>query len=703
MREDPAGTPTTVPAHVLDADGHLRFVNDAWVAFTGYDRESVLGDPFGAVLTEGSSARLQTQLAGDELAARTLFVRRADDEAVPVVHDGAAEQAADGTRYHCQCRPESSADSTETTALLRALVDGLPVGVLAETTGREVLAVNDPLLSMFDADGTPADVVGADCAELAAESADQFVDPEGFLDGIESAIDGGEPVACERLVREDGRVFERSYFPVSLPAGPGHLWIYDDVTERSQREADLRTYERLFEVAPVGVFRTTTGGSVLSVNPKMASILGYEDVDTLLSSYDDLATELYTDPGSRETFLDRLESVGLVEDFVYQAIDADGERIWLSMNARLLPETVDGEQVITGFTRDVTERRTRERDLRTYREIVERLRDPIMLQDCTGQYVLANEALASYTDRSPAELVGVDERAVLDATTAAEIDRIKKRVLRTEQPVEATIRPTFDGGGTRSFTTLRFPYYDTAGELAGTVALWRDVTDQQQREQQLAVLGRILRHNLRNAMTVVQGQAEMIAAGTAADPAAAATTILDRIDELMALVNKEQTVTTVLRESTGRRARDVTALLRSAVESTRTRFQSATVEMSAPDCARALVCDRFERALIELLDNAFRHTDTDTVAAEVSVADDHVVVSIRDRGPGMATIERDVLRGEANITPLSHSTGVGLWLVQWLVNLSDGTVSVADNDPTGTVVTVRVPRADGGNDFEGVR
>jgi sensor histidine kinase regulating citrate/malate metabolism len=40
-----------------------------------------------------------------------------------------------------------------------------------------------------------------------------------------------------------------------------------------------------------------------------------------------------------------------------------------------------------------------------------------------------------------------------------------------------------------------------------------------------------------------------------------------------------------------------------------------------------------------------------------------------------------------------HGSGIGLWTIHWLVTRVGGTVSIADNDPTGTVVTVIVPRA----------
>jgi PAS domain S-box-containing protein len=136
-------------------------------------------------------------------------------------------------------RARRTEELSETNALLSTLVERLPVGVLAEDADRNVLAVNDRLLELFGVDETPEETVGTDCAALADRVSDQFTDPEEFVDRIEELVADSEPVRAEELTRRDGRTFARSHDPLALPDGPGHLWVYRDVTESAARERRL--------------------------------------------------------------------------------------------------------------------------------------------------------------------------------------------------------------------------------------------------------------------------------------------------------------------------------------------------------------------------------------------------------------------------------------------------------------------------------
>jgi PAS domain S-box-containing protein len=136
--------------------------------------------------------------------------------------------------------------------LLSTLLNGLPVGVLAEDENRRVAAVNEEFLDLFDVSADPEAIVGADCAAFAEEEKGTFDDPDGFVDGIDARIDAGAHVADEQLELADGRVFERSYLPIDFPVGGGHLWVYQETSERHEYERTLeRQNERLERFASV--------------------------------------------------------------------------------------------------------------------------------------------------------------------------------------------------------------------------------------------------------------------------------------------------------------------------------------------------------------------------------------------------------------------------------------------------------------------
>ncbi|WP_340101246.1 PAS domain S-box protein [Salinibaculum salinum] len=160
-------------------------------------------------------------------------------------------------------RKERERKLEETNSLLSTLFDTLPVGVLAEDTSRNVLSINDQLLELFEMPGTPEDVIGSDCEQVATAASELFVDSEAFVERTTELVADQTPVVDEAWELQDGRTFTRNHHPIELPDGEGHLWVYHDVTDRMERERrlealngmtrELVTAESQEQVAEIGV------------------------------------------------------------------------------------------------------------------------------------------------------------------------------------------------------------------------------------------------------------------------------------------------------------------------------------------------------------------------------------------------------------------------------------------------------------------
>ncbi|MDY6780114.1 MAG: ATP-binding protein, partial [Halobacteria archaeon] len=106
-------------------------------------------------------------------------------------------------------------------------------------------------------------------------------------------------------------------------------------------------------------------------------------------------------------------------------------------------------------------------------------------------------------------------------------------------------------------------------------------------------------------------------------------------------------------------------------------------------------------AVKNVLENAVEHNDKEVPRVEVDLDESSpdgnggfVTLRIADNGPGLPEEEKRVMEaGEEG--QLEHSSGVGLWLVQWIVETSDGDISVEDREPDGTVVSMSLRRAEG--------
>ena len=97
-------------------------------------------------------------------------------------------------------------------------------------------------------------------------------------------------------------------------------------------------------------------------------------------------------------------------------------------------------------------------------------------------------------------------------------------------------------------------------------------------------------------------------------------------------------------------------------------------------------------AIREALTNAVEHNAADvsvTVAAE-QLDSGTVRLTISDTGTGIPATDREAITLPEE-TPLTHTRGLGLWLLYWTVQMSDGTIAFEDNDPQGTVVRIMLP------------
>jgi signal transduction histidine kinase len=311
------------------------------------------------------------------------------------------------------------------------------------------------------------------------------------------------------------------------------------------------------------------------------------------------------------------------------------------------------------------------------------LEDAVVVVDREQRVVRLNETAEATFDVTSEGVVGRPLSAVVGADLAT---------LRDAENLELEV-----ADGTRDFEARVSPVTDSRGRSPGYAVVLSDVTLQQVRAQRLAVLNRVLRHNLRNEMSRIVGRAEVIAE-EADDHRDTAESILDTADELVELGDRAQEVEQMMSFSSGTDQRtDLAAVAELVVEPYREEFPEASVSVDVDPALSATVDPRvFERVVDNLVENALVHNDATTpvvtVSARVDDADEQTVrLWVSDNGPGLPDQERRVLvAGEE--TQLHHGSGLGLWAVAWGVRRMGGELDFTDNQPRGTVVGVGLPR-----------
>ncbi len=267
--------------------------------------------------------------------------------------------------------------------------------------------------------------------------------------------------------------------------------------------------------------------------------------------------------------------------------------------------------------------------------------------------------------------------------------------------LEMRDHPVATRSGRTVYVDMRMvPIYEPSVELAdrtpddivGLQVMVRDASQRRQREGLISVINRVLRHNVRNKMTVIGGRAELLAAEVEGDAKSNADAIVQASNQLLNLTESARHIEANRELSPELETIDLAPIISDSVAQLEDRYPDATVTAEISETALAKTLPRIETALWELLENAVVHTGPQpTVEVTVSKTDEQIRIAITDDGPGFPEDERQVL-AEGKEEPLVHGQGLGLYLTYWIITNLNGEIEVPKSQ-SGTTVEIRLPAA----------
>lgn len=473
-----------------------------------------------------------------------------------------------------------------------------------------------------------------------------------------------------------------------LTAGGVVAW-YDHRRESEYRErvASQRSYREVFEgVSDAILVHDPETGRILDANPS-AERLYSRDVSTLRGVGVEMisVTEDGYDQTTAERYIRDAHETG-DQRFEWYIELPDGSRRWVDVH--LQPATLDGKERVLAVVRDIDERKRRERELRLKDRALHEATAGITIATADGDnpLVYVNDAFLEITGYDRETVLGENCRFLQGPDTDA--DRVAALRRAIEEPAAATVELlNYRADGTPFWNEVSLtPVHGDDGTVTHFLGVQRDVTERKRREQAFAVLNRVLRHNLRNDLTVVAGHARLFADALDGPNAERATRVAETADDLAALGEKARELESAVTSDEAARPIDIGGIVRSVAGDLRTAFPDATVTVDVAGAHHAIGVSRIERALYELGENALEHGGS-TVRFSVEREDEAVTVRIVDDGPGIPAMEREVLR-TGRETPLRHGTGVGLWLANWVVTDVGGHLDVTGSDDTTVTVTL---------------
>jgi PAS domain S-box-containing protein len=459
----------------------------------------------------------------------------------------------------------------------------------------------------------------------------------------------------------------------------------------------------LLECIPDGVVvHDPDTGVVRAVNDGFAALTGFDRERLVGRHVEDLFADGWRpeEPGDRPAALGGGDDTATVE---WPLERRDGVTIWVELAASR--GELDGEPCVLSTVREVTDRKRRRDELGRFEELVEHVPTGIFRahDDPDDTFVEANPTMV--------DLFDADSRGDLLSTPLADIyadpddrQRFLEAVAETRVVTEKLELRTLDGESFWGLITVcrcdpadGEPYLDGAIKDVTEAREYREVLEEQ--NERLELLNRIVRHDIRNDMQLVQGMADLLDPVVDESDRPQVETIRSRTDHVIELtdVMGDLMETLVSETDPTLEPTHLSFVLDQEIRDAQSSYPEATIRTRGNvPLVEVVANDMLGSVFRNLLNNAVQHSDRDdpTVTVSASVEADDVLVRVADDGPGVRDDRKEAVFGKGEKGIGSEGTGLGLYLVHTLVDQYGGEVWIEDNEPEGSVFVLRFERVD---------
>ena len=332
---------------VVDFKGEVLKMNESAIALLGYDvrkapiflldlveekmRERTQ-DAFSTLIKEGLLKNFQLEIFSKDGQQKIVQINASmlyDENQVPIAAQGIARDITQ------QQASESRLISSE--SRLTTLITNLDSGVLLEDEQRKIVLTNKKFCELFSIPVSPSEMVGMDCSHAAAQNKHYFLDPTGFVEGIEKIIRERKLALGEILTFKDGRIFRRDYIPIFKDEEfQGNLWSYKDITLETKYqqsiEVEKQKYSSIIANMKLGLLEVDNDEKIAMLNQSFSEMSGYSEEELIGKKASTLFLEGEQSDVNTSERLKRNQ--GLSNSYELQVKTKQGEsRCWLISGA----------------------------------------------------------------------------------------------------------------------------------------------------------------------------------------------------------------------------------------------------------------------------------------------------------------------------------------------------------------------------------
>ena len=262
---------------------------------------------------------------------------------------------------------------------------------------------------------------------------------------------------------------------------------------RRERADQHQLLTQLLQTTPLGCWFIDNEGVGTDVNPALCELLGRERGQIVGHSVLEFLDDAGRDAMQAQLAARRRGERGSYEIMI---VRPDGSRRFARNNATPLLDAAGRQIGSVGLWTDLTDHQQVEATLRTYEHVVNSISDLVSVIGADGRYRLVNDSWCRAAGVARAQALGRRAVDLLPAAVAAECSRTLARCLAGNQVLRVLGPLDLPGLPGRIFETACAPSIEADDGLRSVAMVSRDVTEQQQDRQALALGGEYLRRTL---------------------------------------------------------------------------------------------------------------------------------------------------------------------------------------------------------------
>ncbi|WP_128694547.1 PAS domain S-box protein [Methanoculleus taiwanensis] len=475
--------------------------------------------------------------------------------------------------------------------------------------------------------------------------------------------------------------------------------------EKALRESEVR-YRSLVELMPDAVI-VHQDGTIVYVNPAGVRIGGGKSPEDFVGK----PVYLFVHPDYRDHVAGQIRQMHQegrgTPPFEERLLTVDGRPIDVEITAA--PIHYQGLPSTLVVFRDITERKQAEDELRkTHRRLESTLKFietvfsavpiPFFYKDRDGRYIRVNDAFADVMGFTPDYYKG---KTVMELWPGELAEMYHKKDLELMENPEKQIYEFHvrdKNGVIRPVIYGKNVFYDENGQIAGIVGAFQDITERKQAEdalhrhardlarlhQKLQIANReanlyldILTHDIGNTENVSNLYADLLIGSLEGEAVGYVKKLQRSIQKSIEILRTVSTIRRIHRESPELKPMDLDAVIRKVTED----FPGSTIHYEGAH-QPIMADDLLSVVFTNLIGNAVKFGGPGVeIAVRVDERDGEVLVSVEDTGQGVPDDEKYAIFHRYEQQKRGVGEGLGLYLVQILIERYDGKVWVDDRVP----------------------